>query len=120
MISACVWMSLGVGLPERMQLKQWVFTDNACPAAGDAAAKLKQREEYASKELLLGERKLQQVLTLERNQIGAEVVKEEKELSAEAQRAVITLAQQGCCRFCCFLFLSECFSFSSLFALLHF
>jgi len=72
-----------------MQLKQWVFTDNACPAAGDAATKLRQREEYASKELLLGERKLQQVLTLERNQIGAEVVKEEKELSAEAQRAVM-------------------------------
>jgi len=86
--------ALAKGLPERMQLSQWEFTDNACPAAGDAAAKLKLREAYASKELLLGEQKLQQVLTLERNQIGDEVVKEEKELSTEAQRAVSRLEKQ--------------------------
>jgi hypothetical protein len=77
-----------------MQLEQWTYTDNACPAAGDAAAKLKLREAYASKELLLGEQKLQQVLTLERNLVGDAVVKEEKKLSTEAQRAVKALRRK--------------------------
>lgn len=86
--------ALEKGLPSRMGLENWVYTDNSCKAAGDAAEKLKLREAYASKELLLGEQKLQQALTLERNQIGDEVVKEERELSREAQRAVSRLEKQ--------------------------
>jgi len=62
--------------------------DNSCKAQADADEALKLREAYASRQLAIGERNLQERLTAERNLISSTVVAEEKELSSEAKTAL--------------------------------
>jgi len=73
---------------------KFVFTDNSCKASADAAEKLRLREQYASRELLLGEKAVQERLTAERQLISSAVVSEEKELSKDASMALNRLEKQ--------------------------
>lgn len=77
-----------------LDFNQFVFSDNSCKASGDAAEKLKLREQYAARELLLGEKAVQERLTAERQLISSEIVAEEKELSKDAATALTKLERQ--------------------------
>lgn len=77
-----------------LDYKLFLKNDNSCKATADAAEVLRLREQYAKKELLLGESAVQQRLTAERQLITSTVVADEQKLSSDAAKAVSRLEDQ--------------------------
>jgi violaxanthin de-epoxidase len=74
---------------------KFVLTDNSCKASPDAKDVLRMREQFAKKELLLGEQALAGQLTNERAIIGGALANEEKALLVQEKQLESAIAKEG-------------------------